>query len=270
MTFFSFQLQSVAYANFEIIEGGQCDTTNAIGPIKGTTTKVTCVEKDGKLIWSSNPEVYKPNVEATCNAECLADRAGIAQGEVEASDSKTYFPKWVLDAEKYFSNLVLSRAQAAFGTGKYNFETPMPTLSKTDLENPSLSNFSGYKISLRNWSDSELVNLKIENYETVPVKSTESKIDQTKEVEKISSVKPTVKLEVLSNSTSKFLVMVYSNVSKKELVVTASKKNKGARTLYIQTDESGFGSLLSSQKLTGYTFSLALDGKVKARATIKK
>ena len=273
MIFLSFQLPSnlsIANANFEIVEGGQCGAANAIGPIKGTTTKVTCVEKDGKLVWSSSPEIYKPKVEATCDAECLADRAGIAQGEVEASDAKTFFPKWVLDAQKYFSNLVLSRAQSAFGAGKYNFETPMPTLSKADLENPSQSNFSGYKISLKNWSDLELVNLKRENHETGQIKLAEPKIEQTKEAEQTPSGKPSAKMEVLNNSNKKFLVMVYSNVSEKQLVVVASKKGTETKTIYIQTDEGGFGSLLSSQKLAGHAFSLAVDGKVKARATIKK
>jgi hypothetical protein len=289
MIFLSFQLPSnlsIANANFEIVEGGQCGAANAIGPIKGTTTKVTCVEKDGKLVWSSSPDIYKPKVEATCDAECLADRAGIAQGEAEASEAKTFFPKWVLDAQKAFSNLVLSRAQSAFGAGKYNFETPMPTLTKTDLENPSMSNFSGYKISLKNWSDSELVNLKRENHETGQIKlaepkidqtkeveqgsSTTSKIDQTKEVDQTSSVKPSIKMEVLNNSNKKFLVMVYSNVANKKMVVVASKKGTETKTIYIQTDEAGFGSLLSSQKLAGHAFSIAVDGKVKARASIKK
>ena len=273
MIFLSFQLPSnlsIANANFEIVEGGQCGAANAIGPIKGSTTKVTCVEKDGKLVWSSSPEIYKPKVEATCEAECLADRAGIAQGEAEASDAKTFFPKWVLDAQKAFSNLVLSRAQSAFGAGKYNFETPMPTLTKTDLENPSMSNFSGYKISLKNWSDSELVNLKRENHETGQIKLAEPKIDQTKEVDQTSSVKPSVKMEVLNNSNKKFLVMVYSNVANKQMVVVASKKGTETKTIYIQTDEAGFGSLLSSQKLAGHAFSIAVDGKVKARASIKK
>lgn len=273
MIFLSFQLSSnlsIANANFEIVEGGQCGAVNAIGPIKGTTTKVTCVEKDGKLVWSSNPDIYKPKVDATCDAECLADRAGIAQGEIEASDAKTFFPKWVLDAQKYFSNLVLSRAQSAFGTGKYNFETPMPTLSKADLENPSQSNFSGYKISLKNWSDLELVNLKRENHETGQIKLAEPKIEQTIEAEQTLSGKPSVKMEVLNNLNKKFLVMVYSNVPEKQLVVVASKKGTETKTIYIQTDEGGFGSLLSSQKLAGHAFSLAVDGKVKARATIKK
>jgi hypothetical protein len=273
LIFFSFQLPSnlsVANAKFEIVEGGQCGATNTIGMIKGTTTKVTCVEKDGKLVWSSSPDIYKPKVEATCDAECLADRAGIAQAEAEASDAKTFFPKWVLDAQKYFSNLVMSRAQSAFGPGKYYFETPMPNLSKTDLENPSQSNFSAYKMSLKNWSDSELVNLKRENHESGQIKLTEPKIDQTKEVDQTLSVKPSVKMEVLNNSNKKFLVMVYSNVANKQMVVAASKKGTETKTIYIQTDEAGFGSLLSSQKLAGHAFSIAVDGKVKARASITK
>ncbi len=273
MIFLSFQLLTnpfVANANFEIVEGGQCGATKAIGSIKGAKTKVTCIEKDGKLVWSSSPEIYKPKVDANCDAECLADRAGIAQAEVEASDPKTFFPKWVLDAQKYFSNLVLSRAETAFGIGKYYFETAMPTLSKADLENPSQSNFSGYKMRLKNWSDSELVNLKRENHETGQVKLAVPMDDQTKEVEETSNVKPSVKMEVLSNSNKKFLVMVYSNVANKEMVVAASKKGSDTKTVYIQTDDAGFGSLLSSQKLAGHAFSIAVDGKVKARATIKK
>jgi hypothetical protein len=272
MIFLSFQLLSnisVANANFEIVEGGQCGVAKSIGSIKGTTTKVTCIEKDGKLVWSSSPESYKPKVDANCDAECFADRAGIAQAEVEASDPKTFFPKWVLDAQKYFSNLVLSRAQTAFGVGKYYFETAMPTLSKTALENSSLSNFSGYKIRLKNWSDSELVNLKRENHETGQIKLAEPKDDQTKEVEETSNAKPSVKMEVLNNSNKKFLVMVYSNVANKQMVVAASKKGSETKTIYIQTDDAGFGSLLSSQKLAGYAFSIAVDGKVKARASIK-
>jgi hypothetical protein len=164
----------------------------------------------------------------------------------------------------------MSRAQSAFGPGKYYFETPMPNLSKTDLENPSQSNFSAYKISLKNWSDSELVNLKRENHESGQIKLTEPKIDQTKEVDQTLSVKPSVKMEVLNNSNKKFLVMVYSNVANKQMVVAASKKGTETKTIYIQTDEAGFGSLLSSQKLAGHAFSIAVDGKVKARASITK
>jgi hypothetical protein len=273
ITFLTFQLPSTfqtASANFEIIEGGECGVLNASGPIKGTTTKVVCVDKDGKLIWSSNPEVYKPKIEATCDAECLADREGIARAEAEALDPKSNFPKWVTDAQNFFSNLVLSRALTAFGPGKYNYETPMPMLLKSDLENPSQSNFSNYKLTLRKWSDLELINLKRENHETGLIKQPESSTNKVNDLGASSSSTPIAKMEVLSNSDSKFLVMVYSNVAEKQLVVKASKKGKDPKTLYIQTDEGGFGSLLSSQKLSGHAFALSVDGKVKARATTKK
>jgi hypothetical protein len=248
-----------------IIEGGECSVLNEQAPLANSWIKVTCVEKDKKLIWTSNPEVYKQlsNIApiTLCNSECQIDRQGIAQGEVEAADAKTYFPKWVTDAQSYFSNLVLKKIKSAFGEGTYTYISPMPTPSADSLVNPSIAIFGSYKMVLRDWSEAELIGLNQSRFQSSASQDT---VNDKKNLPNSS-----IQLVVDKNSNGKFLIAVYSNVIEKPVSLKASKNSSKQISILVQTDSYGYGSILTSQKLSGYKLSAIVNAKVKTSTTVK-
>jgi hypothetical protein len=248
-----------------IIEGGVCQVLNEVALLPVNPMKVSCVERENKLVWTTNPEVYKQLNKVTltfpCGAECQADRQGIAQAEVEATDAKTYFPKWVIDAQSYFSNLVLKKVKDAFGEGKYSYIYPMPLPSQDTLNNPSISTFGAYKFALRNWSEAELVGLSQGRFQ--------SSTDDSHTNNKINSPTSSIKLAVDKNSDGKFLIAVYSNLTEETITLKASKNSSKQISILVSTDSYGYGSILTSQKLSGYKLLAGINSKTKASKTVK-
>jgi hypothetical protein len=247
-----------------IIEGGPCEALDVQAPLSVSLLKVTCVEKDGVRIWSTNPKIYRQLsnsiVALPCDAECEEDRKGIASGEIEAADAKTFFPKWVVDAQNYFSKLVLKRVKEAFGDGKYSFIEAMPLPSREALSASSLSSFGGYKLQLRTWSENEIIGLTKDR-----LKGSESQVSETLS----NSSNLTLKLDVDKNSDGKYLVAVFTNAAEKSLALTASKSGSKRISIIVRTDKSGYGSILTSQKLSGYKVSVGTKSKVAAQTVVK-
>jgi hypothetical protein len=248
-----------------IIEGGACQVLNEVALLPVNPMKVSCVERENKLVWTTNPEVYKQlnKVILTfpCDAECQADRQGIAQAEVEATDAKTYFPKWVIDAQSYFSNLVLKKVKDAFGEGKYSYIYPMPAPSQDSLNNPSTSTFGVYKFALKNWSEAELIGLSQGRFQSSTIDSNVNN--------KINSPTSSIKLAVDKNSDGKFLIAVYSNLTEETITLKASKNSSKQISMLVSTDSYGYGSILTSQKLSGYKLQAGINSKTKASKTVK-
>jgi hypothetical protein len=248
-----------------IIEGGACQVLNEVALLPVNPMKVSCVERENKLVWTTNPEVYKQLNKVTltfpCDAECQADRQGIAQAEVEATDAKTYFPKWVIDAQSYFSNLVLKKVKDAFGEGKYSYIYPMPVPSQDSLNNPSTSTFGAYKLALKNWSEAELIGLSQGRFQS---STSDSNVNN-----KINSPTSSIKLAVDKNSDGKFLIAVYSNLTEETITLKASKNSSKQISMLVSTDSYGYGSILTSQKLSGYKLQAGINSKTKASKTVK-
>jgi hypothetical protein len=248
-----------------IVEGGECQVLNEAALLPGSSMKVSCVEKDKKLIWTTNPEIYRQlnTVSQTtpCEAECQADRKGIAQGEVEAADAKTYFPKWVTDAQKFFSNLVLKKVKEAFGQGEYSYINPMPVPSQDALNNPSTSTFGAYKLTLKNWSEAELIGLNQSRFQ--------SAVSENSLSNKVNSPTSSIKLAVDKSSDGKYLIAVFSNISEESITLKASKGSAKQISIVVNTDRYGYGSILTSQKLSGYKLLAGGASKSKASTTVK-
>ena len=248
-----------------VMEGGECQVLNEVAPLSAKSMKVSCVERENKLIWTTNPEIYKQlnKVSPTvpCEAECLADRQGIAQGEIEATDAKTYFPKWVVDAQNFFSNLVLKKAKEAFGEGKYSYIYPMPIPSQESLNNPSTSTFSAYKLTLKNWSEAELIGLNQSRFQGSASQPTLSS--------KVNSSTSSIRLAVDKNSDGKFLITVYSNIAEEAVTLKASRNSSKQISIVVHTDSYGYGSILTSQKLSGYKLAAGVNSKTKVSTTVK-
>lgn len=248
-----------------IIEGGPCETLDVQAPLSASLLKVTCIEKDGVRFWSTNPKVYRQLSNAIvtlpCDAECEEDRKGIANGEIEAADAKTFFPKWVNDAQNFFSKLVLKRVKEAFGEGEYSFIEAMPLPSKEALSASSLSSFGGYKLQLRNWSENEIIGLSKNR-----LKESESQASKSLS----NSANQTLKLDVDKNSDGKYLVAIFSNAAEKSLALTASKTGSKKISIIVRTDKSGYGSILTSQKLSGYKVSVRNNSKITAQKVVKE
>jgi hypothetical protein len=237
-----------------IVEGSACDILDQVAPLSSTRMKVTCVEKDGKYFWSTNPQAYKKIAEqassAPCDAECRSDRAGIAAAELEALEPSKNFPKWVLDAQSYFSKIVFDKARQAFGSGRYEFVNPMPLPAAGAETNPSVNSFGSYKWTLRIWSENEVISLN---------RSQHTSADSVE-----SDKKTPEKLEVTKTSEGKYLVAIYSTIIDKPVTVTASKPTSKGIVIILNTDESGYASLLTSQKLAGYKILVSGNKKIKA------
>ena len=248
-----------------IVEGGECQVLNEAALLPGSSMKVSCVEKDKKLIWTTNPEIYRQlnTVSQTtpCEAECQADRKGIAQGEAEAADAKTYFPKWVTDAQKFFSNLVLKKVKEAFGQGEYSYINPMPVPSQDALNNPSTSTFGAYKLTLKNWSEAELIGLNKNRFQ--------NPASQSSLGNKVNSPTSSIKLAVDKNSDGKYLIAIFSNISEEAITLKASKGSSKQISIVVNTDSYGYGSILTSQKLSGYKLLAGGTSKSKASTTVK-
>jgi hypothetical protein len=248
-----------------IVEGGECQVLNEAALLPGSSMKVSCVEKDKRLIWTTNPEIYRQlnTVSQTtpCEAECQADRKGIAQGEVEAADAKTYFPKWVTDAQKFFSNLVLKKVKEAFGQGEYSYINPMPVPSQDALNNPSTSTFGAYKLTLKNWSEAELIGLNQSRFQ--------SAVSENSLSNKVNSPTSSIKLAVDKSSEGKYLIAVFSNISEESITLKASKGSAKQISIVVNTDRYGYGSILTSQKLSGYKLLAGGASKSKASTTVK-
>lgn len=245
-----------------ILEGGECKTLEEVAPISGTNIKVTCVEKNGKNFWSTNPTFYKKVAEVSpkfpCDADCEADRQGIAAAELEALEAQKYFPKWVLDGQTYFSNQVQAKVKLVFGKGEYFYHFPMPQPTPNMLANPSVNVFGSYKLLLMKWAEVELASLSKANFES----------EGDKESNKASGTSK-VKLEVTKNSEGKYLVEVFSNTGDKSLLLNGTKKSSKNIFLNLMTDESGYASILTDQKLSGYKLVLGSGSKVTASTTVK-
>lgn len=248
-----------------ILEGGECKTLDEVAPISGTFIKVTCVEKDGNLFWSTNPSFYKKIIEATpkfpCDAECEADRQGNAASDAEALDPNKYFPKWVRDGQNAYTNLVLAKVKLAYGSGEYTFNFPMPQPTDSMLASTSVNTFGTYKLSLKVWSDNEIASLSPGNFEKSSAQDSNKKAS--------GSEGNKVKLEVTKDSDGKFLVAVYSGAGGKSLVINGSKKSNKDVILKLNTDQLGHGSLLTGQKLSGYKLILGKNSKTAAIITVK-
>ena len=248
-----------------IIEGGDCKTLDAVAPITGTNLKVTCVEKDGRFFWSTNPAFYKKFAQVSpkfpCDAECEADRQGIAAAELEALDAQKNFPKWVTDGQTYFSNLVLSKVKQAFGKGDYDYHFPMPQPTASMLANPSVNVFGAYKFTLMKWAENEIANLNKSNFESEKEKDS-SKVSSTSSNSK-------VKLEVTKNSEGEYIVEIFSGAKDKSLLLYGTKKSSKNVFFNLVTDESGYASILTDQKLSGYKLVLGTGSKVTASIIVK-
>jgi hypothetical protein len=260
-----------------IIEGGDCMAAEAVAPITGTKIKVTCVEKDGRFFWSTNPAFYKKFQKALpmspCDAECEADRQGNAAAELEALDPQKYFPKWVADAQTYFSNLVLSKVKQAYGKGDYQYHFPMPQPSASTQADTSTNNFGAYKFTMMKWAENEIANLSKSNFEWTENKiASQGKSNIESEKEKDSnkvSINSKVKLEVTKNSEGKYLVEIFSGGGDKSLLLNGTKKSSKNIYFNLVTDESGYASILTDQKLSGYKLVLGNGSKVTASITVK-
>ena len=109
-----------------------------------------------------------------CNAECEAERKAIAEAEKQASDPKTYFPVWVKDDQTYYTNFVLSTVKDKYGNVAFKFLNQIPAVPSEIQYNPSTAGFGVYKMMLKQWVDTEILNLPKN-----PSVSSQSNTDQT-------------------------------------------------------------------------------------------
>ena len=94
-----------------------------------------------------------------CDSACEAERKAIAEAEKQALDPKINFPIWVKDAQVSFTNVVLNTVKDKYGDISFKFLSPIPQVPAEIQNSPSEGGFSVYKMMLKQWSESEILNL---------------------------------------------------------------------------------------------------------------
>ena len=130
----------------------------AVASFKSDSSKTSTLEIN-YVLNATTPTPEPSPTTAPCNAECEAERKAIAEAEKQASDPKTYFPVWVKDAQTYFTNIILSTVKDKYGNVAFKFLNQIPAVPSEIQANPSSAGFGVYKMMLKQWVDSEILNL---------------------------------------------------------------------------------------------------------------
>jgi len=130
----------------------------AVASFKSDSSKTSTLEIN-YVLNATTPTPEPSPTTVPCNAECEAERKAIAEAEKQASDPKTYFPVWVKDAQTYFTNIVLSTVKDKYGNVAFKFLNQIPAVPSEIQADPSTAGFGVYKMMLKQWVDSEILNL---------------------------------------------------------------------------------------------------------------
>jgi hypothetical protein len=130
----------------------------AVASFKSDSSKTSTLEIN-YVLNATTPTPEPTPTTVPCNAECEAERKAIAEAEKQASDPKTYFPIWVKDAQVYFTNFVLNTVKDKYGNVAFKFLSQIPAVPAEIQANPSEAGFGVYKMMLKQWADSEVLNL---------------------------------------------------------------------------------------------------------------
>lgn len=130
----------------------------AVASFKSDSSKTSTLEIN-YVLNATTPTPEPSPTTVPCNAECEAERKAIAEAEKQASDPKTYFPVWVKDAQTYFTNIVLSTVKDKYGNVAFKFLNQIPAVPSEIQSNPSTAGFGVYKMMLKQWVDTEILNL---------------------------------------------------------------------------------------------------------------
>jgi hypothetical protein len=130
----------------------------AVASFKSDSSKTSTLEIN-YVLSATTPTPEPTPTTVPCNAECEAERKAIAEAEKQASDPKTYFPIWVKDAQVYFTNVVLNTVKDKYGNVAFKFLNQIPAVPAEIQANPSAAGFGVYKMMLKQWVDSEVLNL---------------------------------------------------------------------------------------------------------------
>jgi|GEM_PF-4175761 len=130
----------------------------AVASFRSDSSKTSTLEIN-YVLNATTPTPEPSPTTVPCNAECEAERKAIAEAEKQASDPKTYFPVWVKDAQTYFTNIVLSTVKDKYGNVAFKFLNQIPAVPSEIQSNPSTAGFGVYKMMLKQWVDSEILNL---------------------------------------------------------------------------------------------------------------
>ena len=130
----------------------------AVASFKSDSSKTSTLEIN-YVLNATTPTPEPTPTTVPCNAECEAERKAIAEAEKQASDPKTYFPIWVKDAQVYFTNIVLNTVKDKYGSVAFKFLSQIPAVPSEIQANPSEAGFGVYKMMLKQWADSEVLNL---------------------------------------------------------------------------------------------------------------
>lgn len=130
----------------------------AVASFKSDSSKTSTLEIN-YVLNATTPTPEPSSTAVPCNAECEAERKANAEAEKQASDPKTYFPVWVKDAQTYFTNIVLSTVKDKYGNVAFKFLNQIPAVPSEIQSNPSTAGFGVYKMMLKQWVDTEILNL---------------------------------------------------------------------------------------------------------------
>ena len=130
----------------------------AVASFKSDSSKTSTLEIN-YVLSATTPAPEPTPTTVPCNAECEAERKAIAEAEKQASDPKTFFPIWVKDAQVTFTNVVLNSVKDKYGNVNFKFLSPIPPVPVEIQNNPSAAGFGVYKMMLKQWVDSEILNL---------------------------------------------------------------------------------------------------------------